>query len=72
MPISIGSMLDDWGNTISIADLLAASTASSSTGSSVQESGDFGQSLDAFSVGKLGPIIGKWDPETTSRFIQEL
>jgi len=60
-----------WTSTI-LADI-AASEATSSVGPSVQQSGSFGKaaSLQDEVVGKIGPIIGKWDPETGSRLIQE-
>lgn len=52
---------------------LAAAEETSSTGASVQQSGNFGQSVSMIDqiVGKVGPVIGKWDPESGSRAIQE-
>lgn len=54
-------------------DILVATEETSAIGVSVQESGNFGQSaamVDQF-VGKVGPKIGKWDPEAGSRMVQE-
>lgn len=55
-----------------LGQILASETASS-IGVSVQQSGDSSQSKamqDQIS-GKVGPMIGKWDPEAASRMIQE-
>jgi hypothetical protein len=52
---------------------LAASEETSSTGASVQQFGDSSQSTAMIDqiVGKVGPMISKWDPEASSRMIQE-
>lgn len=54
-------------------DKIVASEETSSTGASVQQSGNFGLSASMVDqiVGKVGPMIGKWDPEASSRMIQE-
>ena len=59
------------------AELLAALLAiedDSSIGVSVQKSGDAGGEMVAMQdqlVGKVGPMIGKYDPEKGNRMIQE-
>lgn len=59
------------------AELLAAILAiddASSDGASVQKSGNAGGENIALRdqlAGKVGPMIGKWDPEKSSRMIQE-
>ena len=52
---------------------LMATEETSSIGASVQQSGDFGMSASMIDqiAGKVGPMIGKWDPESGSRMIQE-
>jgi hypothetical protein len=54
-------------------DKLVASEETSSVGASVQQSGNFGQSAAMIDqiIGKVGPMIGRWDPEASSRMIQE-
>jgi len=59
------------------AELLAALLAieeTSSIGTSVQKSGNAGGENVAMVdqlAGKVGPMIGKWDPESGNRMIQE-
>ena len=64
----------DWDQWLkNYLDKLAAAAGDSSIGASVQQAGDSSKSTamqDQF-VGKVGPIIGKWDPEASSRMIQE-
>lgn len=52
---------------------LVAAEETSSIGVSVQQSGDSSQSTAMIDqiVGKVGPMIGKWDPEASCRMIQE-
>ena len=52
---------------------LMATEETSSIGASVQQSGDFSMSASMIDqiAGKVGPMIGKWDPESGSRMIQE-
>ena len=69
-----GGYDEDWDAwLVSQLDKLVASEETSSIGPSVQQSGDFGQSAAMIDqiVGKVGPMIGKWDPEKSSRLIQE-
>lgn len=53
-----------------IANIIASGGA---PGPSIQQSGAFGEAvaLEDQLAGKVGPMIGKWDPEKTSRLIQE-
>jgi len=72
---STGYFPDDdynaWINTV-LQDIMATED-SSSLGPSVQQSGNFGRaaSLQDEVAGKVGPCIGKWDPELGNRMIQE-
>ena len=52
---------------------LVASEETSSIGASVQKSGDTSQSAAMIDqiAGRVGPMIGKWDPEASCRMIQE-
>ena len=54
-------------------DKLVASEETSSIGVSIQQSGDSSQSTAMVDqiIGKVGPKIGKWDPEASCRMIQE-
>lgn len=55
-----------------LAEMLATDDAGS-TGASIQKSGSFGETVAMHDqiAGKVGPMIGKWDPEKASRMIQE-
>ena len=52
---------------------LVAAEETSSIGASVQQAGDSSQSTAMIDqiAGKVGPMIGKWDPEAGNRLIQE-
>ena len=54
-------------------DKLVASETTSSIGASIQKSGDSSQSTAMMDqiAGKVGPKIGRWDPEASCRMIQE-
>ena len=64
----------DWADVERV--ILAAIIANFLTGgsgASVQQSGSFGETAALVDqvAGKVGPMIGKWDPEKDSRMIQE-
>ena len=64
----------DWGATERL--LMAAillDVLDDAFGPSVQKSGRFGETvaLKDWVIGKVGPMVGKWDPERGSRMIQE-
>ncbi len=55
-----------------IANLAAVSDSNDAFGASVQKSSeDRTPALKDIFVGKLGPVIGRWDPEKSNRIIQE-
>ena len=62
---------DDWVE--KYLDKLAATETDSSIGASVQKSGDSSKSsaMQDQAIGKIGPMIGKWDSESASRMVQE-
>ena len=50
---------------------IVATDEDSSTGASVQKSGDARSGMEDQTVGKVGPLIGVWAPEKANRMIQE-
>ena len=61
----------DWDQIQALLDYLAGLDDDSSTGGSIQKSGDGSSAMEDQFIGKLGPKIGKWSPEKTSRMVQE-
>jgi len=63
-----------WGAVLATFGELLAIFVTSSIGASVQKSSVAGGEAVAIVdqiAGKVGPMIGKWDPEKSSRMIQE-
>ena len=63
-----------WGAVLTVFGSLLAVVVTSSIGASVQKSSVAGGEAVAIAdqlVGKVGPMIGKWDPEKSNRMIQE-
>ena len=64
----------DWGavERVILAGIIA-NMLDESSGATVQESGNFGETAALMDevLGSVGPLIGKWDPEKSSRMIQE-
>ena len=61
----------DWDGIHAHLDYLAGLDDDSSTGASVQKSGDKHSAMLDEIIGKLGPMIGRWEPEKISRMVQE-
>ena len=61
----------DWKVLEAVIAYLLAVKEDSSTGASVQKSGDRRTGMEDQTIGKVGPMIGRWDPEKTNRLIQE-
>ena len=63
-----------WGAVLAVFGSILAVVVTSSIGASVQKSSVAGGEAVAIAdqlVGKVGPMIGKWDPEKSNRMIQE-
>ncbi len=61
----------DWEQLLVYMAHIAAVEENSSIGASVQQAGDRPTAMEDQLVGKLGPMIGKWDPEKGNRMVQE-
>jgi len=73
-----GPIIEDeesgWGAVLAVFGSLLAVVVTSSIGTSVQKSSVAGGEAVAIVdqlAGKVGPMIGKWDPEKANRMIQE-
>jgi len=63
-----------WGAVLAALGAVLAVVITSSIGASVQKSSVAGGEAVAIVdqlAGKVGPMIGKWDPEKANRMIQE-
>ena len=68
-----GRPAKNWTTVVGNLGSILAALEDSSIGASVQKSGDFGESsaiVDQL-IGKVGPMIGEWNPEKGNRMIQE-
>ena len=63
-----------WGAVVGLLGVLLAAEATSSIGASIQKSAVAGGEAVAIIdqiAGKVGPMIGEWNPEKANRMIQE-
>jgi len=63
-----------WGDVLAVLGAILAVILTSSIGASVQKSSVAGGEVAAITdqlAGRVGPMIGKWDPEKANRMIQE-
>ncbi len=68
-----GPNVSYWEDWMSKLDTILGTEDTSSIGASVQQSGNAGEGVAIRDqlIGKVGPMIGKWDPEKGNRMIQE-